>query len=90
YYRIIGLPLQATADQIEQAYQDRLRQTPHSEYTQGTLTARQELIQWAYQVLSDPEHRSEYDANYLLTTYDVEGEEAVALPHIETEEEALV
>ncbi|MDR9404151.1 MAG: IMS domain-containing protein [Halothece sp. Uz-M2-17] len=90
YYRIIGLPLQATADQIEQAYQDRLRQTPHSEYTQGTLTARQELIQWAYQVLSDPEQRSEYDANYLLTTYDVEGEEAVALPHIETEEEALV
>jgi len=90
YYRIIGLPLQATADQIEQAYQDRLRQTPHSEYTQGTLDARQELLDWAYQVLSDPEQRSEYDANYLLTTYDVEGEETISLPHIESEEEVVV
>lgn len=88
YYRIIGLPLQATADQIEQAYQDRLRQTPHSEYTQGTLTARKELIDWAYQVLSDPEQRGEYDANYLLTAYDVEGEETVAPPHLESEPEA--
>ncbi|AFZ44812.1 heat shock protein DnaJ domain protein [Halothece sp. PCC 7418] len=90
YYRIIGLPLQATADQIEQAYQDRLRQTSRSEYTQGTLTARKQLIDWAYEVLSDPEQRSEYDANYLLTTYDVEGEETVALPQIESEEEAVV
>jgi len=90
YYRIIGLPLQATADQIEQAYQDRLRQTPHSEYTQGTLDARQELLDWAYQVLSDPEQRSEYDANYLLTTYDIEGEETITLPDLESAEEAVV
>jgi hypothetical protein len=93
YYRIIGLPLQSTADQIEQAYQDRLRQTPHSEYTQGTLDARQELLDWAYQVLSDPEQRSEYDANYLLTTYDIddiEAEETITLPHLESAEEAVI
>ena len=89
YYRIIGLPLQATTDQIEQAYQDRLRQIPDSDYTQGTLEARQELLGWAYQVLSDPEQRSDYDANYLLTTYDVEEAETIALPDIETEEEAV-
>jgi len=89
YYRIIGLPLQATAEQIEQAYQDRLRQTPHSELSQGTLEARKNLLDSAYGVLSDPEQRSEYDANYLLSTYDVEGEETVALPQIQREEEAV-
>lgn len=89
YYRIIGLPLQATAEQIEQAYQDRLRQTPHSELSQGTLEARKSLLDSAYEVLSDPEQRSEYDANYLLSTYDVEGEETVALPQIQREEEAV-
>lgn len=87
YYQIIGLPLQATAEQLEQAYQDRLRQVPHSELTQGTLEARKELLAMAYGVLSDPEQRSEYDANYLLATYEVEPEETVALPHIQSEEE---
>ena len=89
YYRIIGLPLQATAEQIEQAYQDRLRQTPHSELSQGTLEARKSLLDLAYQVLSDPEQRSEYDANYLLSTYDVAEEETVAFPQIQREEEAV-
>lgn len=86
YYRIIGLPLQATAEQIEQAYQDRLRQTPHLEYTQGTLAARKELLDIAYEVLSDPEQRSAYDANYLLSNHDL-SEEEVALPQIQSEEE---
>jgi hypothetical protein len=86
YYRIIGLPLQATAEQIEQAYQDRLRQTPHSEYSQGTLAARKELLDLAYDVLSDPEQRSAYDANYLLSNYEV-SEEEVALPQIQSEQE---
>ncbi len=91
YYRIIGLPLQATADQIEQAYQDRLRQTPHSEYTPTTLAGKKELLELAYQVLSDPEQRSEYDANYLLTTYtsNMEAEESIALPQIQSEEEVV-
>jgi len=89
YYRIIGLPLQATAEQLEQAYQDKLRQTPHLEYTPTTLAARKELLDLAYQVLSDPEQRSEYDANYLLTTYEMEGEESIALPPIQSEEEAV-
>ncbi len=91
YYRIIGGHLQATAEQIEQAYQDRLRQTPHSEYSQETLAARKELLDLAYEVLSDPEQRSEYDANYLLKAYNITTEEeAVALPHIQREEEEAV
>ena len=91
YYRIIGGHLQATAEQIEQAYQDRLRQTPHSEYSQETLAARKELLDLAYEVLSDPEQRSEYDANYLLKAYNITSEEeAVALPHIQREEEEAV
>ncbi|MFP4134518.1 MAG: IMS domain-containing protein [Halothece sp.] len=91
YYRIIGGHLQATAEQIEQAYQDRLRQTPHSEYSQETLAARKELLDLAYEVLSDPEQRSEYDANYLLKAYNITTEEeGVALPHIQREEEEAV
>jgi len=86
YYRIIGLPLQATAEQVEQAYQDRLRQTPHSEYSQETLAARKKLLDVAYEVLSDFEQRSAYDANYLLSNSEV-SEEEVALPQIPSEQE---
>ncbi|QDZ39170.1 DUF4101 domain-containing protein [Euhalothece natronophila Z-M001] len=89
YYRIIGGHLQATAEQIEQAYQDRLRQTPRSEYSQETLAARKELLDLAYEVLSDPEQRSEYDANYLLRSYNVAEEETIMLPHIQSEEEGV-
>jgi len=66
YYRILSVPIKATLEQLEQAYGDRLLQQPRREYNTQAIQARQELIQNAYQVLSDSEQRAEYDAQFLI------------------------
>ena len=63
YYRILGVPIQATNDQLSQAYHDRTRQLPRSEYSPWTIEARNQLLEEAYTVLSDSQ-RAEYDANF--------------------------
>jgi curved DNA-binding protein CbpA len=65
YYRILGLPVQAPAEQVSQAYSDRLQQLPHPEYSEVAIAARQQLLDEAYTVLSSPEMRSNYDKNFL-------------------------
>ena len=67
YYRILSVPIKATDQQLEQAYSDRLLQQPRREYNELAIQARQELIQQAYQVLSDPEQRANYDAQFLVS-----------------------
>ena len=64
YYRILGVPIQATNDQLSQAYHDRTRQLPRSEYSPWTIEARNQLLEEAYTVLSDSQKRVEYDANF--------------------------
>ncbi|MEY2858469.1 MAG: hypothetical protein RLZZ74_2782, partial [Cyanobacteriota bacterium] len=66
YYRILSVPVKANASQLEQAYNDRLLQQPRREYSEVAVTARQQLIQYSYQVLSAPEQRANYDAQFLL------------------------
>jgi curved DNA-binding protein CbpA len=66
YYRILSVPVKANSAQLEQAYNDRLLQQPRREYSEAAVTARQELIQYSYQVLSAPEQRASYDAQFLL------------------------
>lgn len=66
YYRILSVPVKANAVQLEQAYNDRLLQQPRREYSEAAVTARQQLIQYSYQVLSAPEQRTNYDAQFLL------------------------
>ncbi|NJL53628.1 MAG: J domain-containing protein, partial [Hydrococcus sp. SU_1_0] len=66
YYRILSVPVKANAAQLEQAYNDRLLQQPRREYSEAAVTARQQLIQYSYQVLSAPEQRANYDAQFLL------------------------
>lgn len=66
YYRILSVPIKATLEQLEQAYGDRLLQQPRREYNTQAIQARQELIQNAYQILSDFEQRAEYDAQFLI------------------------
>lgn len=51
YYRILSVPIKATAPQLEQAYEDRLLQQPRREYNEQAILARQELIQRAYKIL---------------------------------------
>lgn len=80
YYRILGVPLQATAQQLSQAYHDRALQLPRREYSDAAITARKELLDEAYAVLSDPQRRSEYDANFLAKTYELDPQSEVNLP----------
>ena len=81
YYRILSVPVKATTAQLEQAYNDRLLQQPRREYSDRAVTARQQLIQYSYQLLSDPEQRAEYDAQFLLTMQPLE------IPEVLIEEE---
>ncbi|MFN7907307.1 MAG: IMS domain-containing protein [Microcystis sp.] len=64
YYRILGIPFQVSAEQIDLAHADRGRQLPRQEYSQTAIIARQHLLDEAYQVLSEPDRRRDYDAQF--------------------------
>lgn len=64
YYRILGIPLQVSEEQIRQAYQDRLVQLPRREYSEWAIASRNELLEEAYRVLSDVEQRNEYNQQW--------------------------
>ena len=70
YYRILGLPIQATAEQLQQAYRDRTLQLPRREYSEAAIAARRQLLDEAHTVLSNPEQRQAYDAQFFHTAYD--------------------
>lgn len=69
YYRILGLPLAASIEQLRQAYDDRIIQMPRREYSHAAITSRKQLIEEAYVVLSDPKERKAYDSLYLAHAY---------------------
>lgn len=71
YYRILGLPIQATAEQLQQAHRDRIQQLPRREFSEAAIAARKQLIDQADSVLSDPARRQEYDASFLAKSYDL-------------------
>ncbi|NEP09986.1 MAG: DUF4101 domain-containing protein [Symploca sp. SIO2C1] len=77
YYRILGLPIQATAEQISQAYRDRTLQLPRREYSEVAIASRKQLLDEAYEILSESEQRSAYDNNFLTKTYDQEPDQAL-------------
>ena len=79
YYRILGLPIQATAEQLSVAYRDRALQLPRREYSEIAIASRKELLDEAYDILSTPEQRATYDASFLSKTYEVDPTESV--PH---------
>ena len=72
YYRILGLPIQATTDQLQQAHRDRTLQLPRREYSEAAISARRQLLDEAYAVLSDPEQRQSYDASFLAKSYELD------------------
>lgn len=74
YYRILGLPIQATAEQLQQAYRDRTLQLPRREYSEAAIAARKQLLEKAYAVLSAPKQRTRYDASYFAYNYDGEAQ----------------
>lgn len=65
YYRILGLPIQATVEQLKQAHRDRTLQLPRREYSEIAIEARKSLIDEAYKLLSNPRERQAYDAEFL-------------------------
>ncbi|WP_414550886.1 IMS domain-containing protein [Anabaena sp. CCY 0017] len=73
YYRILGLPLAASDEQLRQSYSDRIVQLPRREYSQAAISSRKQLIEEAYVVLSDPKERSSYDQLYLAHAYGPDG-----------------
>ena len=62
YYRILGIPMQVTEEQLHQAYCDRSLQLPRREYSEFAIASRKQLLDVAYAVLSDAQKRAEYDA----------------------------
>jgi curved DNA-binding protein CbpA len=69
FYRILGVPIQAIPEQIQQAYSDRLQQLPHYQHSSAAISARKQLLEEACTVLCDPEQRQEYDQKFLSQTY---------------------
>ena len=78
YYRILGLPIQATAEQRSQAYRDRALQLPRREYSEAAIASRKQLLDEAYAVLSDPEKCAVYDASFLAKTYEQQQDQSSA------------
>jgi ARC6-like, IMS domain/DnaJ domain len=76
YYRILGLPIQATAEQLQQAHRDRTLQLPRREFSEAAIAARRELMDEAFALLSDPTQRQAYDASFLARSYDLPDDEA--------------
>jgi hypothetical protein len=71
YYRILSLPIQATSEQLRQSHRDRTLQLPRREYSDAAIASRKQLLDEAYAVLSNPDHRRTYDASFLAKTYDL-------------------
>jgi hypothetical protein len=61
YYQILAVP-EHNLLELEQAYRDRLLQLPRQGYSDAAIESRKQLITVAYQVLSDPQQREQYDA----------------------------
>src|SRR5690606_42011839 len=63
YYAVLGVPKNATAEEIKKAYR-RLARKYHPDANAGgdpETTAKFKEISEAYDVLSDPKRRKEYD-----------------------------
>lgn len=72
YYRILGLPIQASSEQLKQAHRDRALQLPRREYSEVAIAARKQLLDEAYTVLADPDQRQAYDTSFLSKSYELE------------------
>jgi curved DNA-binding protein CbpA len=72
YYRILGLPILATAEQLKQAKSERLLQAPRREFSDNAVDSRARLLNQAYEMLSDPETRRTYDARFLANSQETD------------------
>jgi ARC6-like, IMS domain/DnaJ domain len=75
YYRILGVTIQATDEQLNQAYHDRGAQLPRREYSAEAIESRRNLIEEAYRILSHQEKRDRYNSEFLEKTYQARAQE---------------
>ena len=94
YYRILGVPIQVTPEQIAQAYQDKSKQLPRREYSEQAAFARLKILDQVYDCLKDPLKRSEYDRQFFSFLNDQDSTEQGnilrSLPCIEIPDEDLI
>lgn len=96
YYRILGLPIQASSEQLQQAYRDRLLQLPRREYSEKAIAARKQILEVAYSVLADSGQRQRYDSSYFSTYGEPENTDTDAIavdtltPSIEITDEQFI
>jgi len=93
YYRILGVPLQATAEQLQQAHRDRTMQLPRREYSETAIGSRKSLLDQAYNILSNPEAKTVYDQETFHTLPGQGQEEAQiqeTLPSLEIEADQIL
>jgi curved DNA-binding protein len=64
YYAILGVPRNATPEEIKEAYWRLAKEYHPDKNPSPEAEERFKLINEAYQVLSDPAKRAEYDALY--------------------------
>lgn len=62
YYRVLGVPRDATPEQIKKAFRKLARQHHPDVSKAPDAAARMKAVNEAYSVLSDPEQRAAYDA----------------------------
>ena len=62
YYRVLGVPRDATPEQIKKAFRKLARQHHPDVSKAPDAAARMKAVNEAYSVLSDPEQRATYDA----------------------------
>ncbi|MEP0916015.1 IMS domain-containing protein [Leptolyngbya sp. DQ-M1] len=86
YYRILGLPMQATADQLKQAHRDRTLQLPRREYSEAAIATRRDLLDQAYALLADPAQRKSIDEKLLSLQYEEDADAAT----IELDDQHLI
>ena len=64
YYRILGVPPEATDEQLLQAWHDRRLQMPRWEYSEAVIRSRLQLLEQAYQFLSHSPGRDRYQQSF--------------------------
>lgn len=62
YYRVLGVASTATSDEIKKAFRAKAQELHPDKNPNSETTREFQFLNEAYQVLSDPEQRAEYDA----------------------------
>ncbi len=69
YYRILGVSPNTIDEQLHQAYQDKITQHPHRQYSEDVIQKRISLLNEAFQVLSNPVTRTDYESSFLKLVF---------------------